>query len=358
MWVMGLGRERSPHASPPSLEPLDKKGIPSASKKKNKRIAPVLIAGGIAGAAIFGDGFSKDMHIAQGNSEPMIVGHGFSGGGGALSRNEIPPPIEAVTFNTASGSPRIKTPQAEFVNLPFYQKAINGASDAPIIGLQEVGPAQHKKISEMAKKNDNFSYIYINSKGSNDGNLLIIPKRYEVLEGNSSPYQLDVQVNGMKSSLLSGAFKPQDVGQLYPRMWSEARLKDRVSGNVFTVFNTHLSYVQSIQRFQSDVLFEKVRDAKKHGPVLLMGDLNADTRSFATNGKRLQANIAEAGMTDVSPRGKMNIDYVLGSGFKKIEGKILHELSLPGSPTAEQVSDHYAEQVVVRFDHVIQPKAT
>lgn len=338
MGDMGFGRERSHHASPPALELLENKRLP--------RTAKVLIASGLVGAAVFAgsnvsidDGFSKETYIAHSLPDVAVAAQGLSVRGGALPKEEI----TVVTLNTASGSDKITTPQPAFLKLPFYQKAINGDPDAPIIGLQEVGPAQAEKVAELAKKSGNFSYSYINSRASNDGNLLIVPKRFEVLKSESSPYPLEAQVKGMVHSLGTGKLKLKDMGQLYPRMWSEMRVKDRVTGEVFTVGDTHLSYNPEIQRHQLDIVSERMEEAQKYGPVLYVGDFNADTRSKEYHGKNLLAKMEKAGMTDMSPQGRMNIDYVWASGFKSVGKEVL--ISPPGIK-----SDHDGEKVIMRMD--------
>jgi hypothetical protein len=114
---------------------------------------------------------------------------------GLLGDKQKPLPVEIITFNTGSGNPKIKTPQEEFVDLPFYQKAIKGEPDAPIIGLQEAGPAQVKALYEETKNTGNVSYEYIRSNFSKGGNLLIIPKRFDVLKSKSTPYSWLDQAN-------------------------------------------------------------------------------------------------------------------------------------------------------------------
>jgi hypothetical protein len=51
------------------------------------------------------------------------------------------------------------------------------------------------------------------------------------------------------------------------------------------------------------------------------------------------------------PGGRENIDYVLTAGFEPVSSRLWtgDSLALPGSPNAETVSDHYAEDDVVRY---------
>lgn len=269
---------------------------------------------------------------------------------GLLEDKQKPFPIEIITFNTGSGNPKIKTPQHEFVKLSFYQKVIKGDPDAPIIGLQEAGPEQVKALYEATKHTDNVSFEYIRSNFSKGGNLLIVPKRFDVLESKSTPYSWVNQTKGIVASLGDADF---DASQMWPRMYSEMKLRDSLSGKIFTVFNTHLSYVNDIQDEQAEELFSKISKAKKEGPVVLLGDLN-DNNYLPADVGRLTSKIRGVGLSDMGPkeppRRKTNIDYVLASGATSIKKEYLYDLSLPGSPTAEQVSDHYAEANWIQFN--------
>ena len=86
--------------------------------------------------------------------------------------------VRVVTFNTAAGNPRIKTPQAAFLQLPFYVEAFDGAPQAPILALQEVGPAQARALKERARQGG-FALLQLSRPGL--GNALVVPDRYEVL---------------------------------------------------------------------------------------------------------------------------------------------------------------------------------
>lgn len=324
-----------------------------SSHRCMRRENKVLAASGIALALLGGGavGFEKSYTTKTviTKSEPEPEAHG-----GLLAKRDIASPIEVVTFNTASGNPTIKTAQKEFLKLPFYQQTINGEPDAPIIGLQEAGPAQVEALSKLAK-NGNFSFIYSRSVFSDGGNLLIVPKRFEVLQGKSERYSLTSGIVGIAGSVKAGEFHRNDLSQMYPRMVTEAKLKDKVSGKTFIVFNTHLSYTKSIQQRQSDELFAYIAEANKKGPVVVLGDLNADSHNPYLHGGLLKKHIENAGLSDMgpqsAPRKRGNYDYVLAKGFESVDSRYLFDLSLSGSPTAEQVSDHYAEGDRIRFNH-------
>lgn len=328
------------------------KGEPPRFSKKNKlKIAAAglgaAIALGVGGGLVFmSEGFSSQTSIAQpiSDSEASVLKHNLKDKLNAeklLGDPQKPLPIEVITFNTASGNPAIKTPQREFVDLPFYKKIILGAPDAPILGLQEAGPAQ---VQELAKhqKEGKYSYAYIKADSSKGGDLLIIPKRFEVLESKSERYSMPGQIKGVVNAIPDNDFDPS---QIMPRMYNEMKLKDKLSGKEFTIINTHLCYVNDIQATQADELFAKIKKAEKEGPVILMGDLNDNNNLPVVKG-RLTGRITDAGLSDMgpirSPWKKTNIDYVLTKGFSSLKKEYLYYANK---------SDHYPEADLIQFNN-------
>src|SRR5918994_202687 len=103
--------------------------------------------------------------------------------------------IRVVTFNTAAGNPRIKTPQASFLELPFYREALEGAPGAPVLALQEVGPAQ---AAALRKATTSARILQLRRPGL--GNALVIPARYEVVEARRGYFVLS-QLRGLADGL-------------------------------------------------------------------------------------------------------------------------------------------------------------
>lgn len=275
-------------------------------------------------------------------------------------------PIRMITFNTAVGNPKIKTPQEAFLQLPFYQDVIQGRPNAPIVNLQEVGPRQLEAL-QAAEKKGNFRMFYIGRPGGSQGgqyNVMLIPNRFEVVAGDSH-YFGGAHAKGLAKSVFGwakGGFKGKPPSQwVEPRMWTNVRLKDKQSGKVFTVMNTHLSTDPNIRLEQARKLRDEVVKAKKHGPVVLAGDLNvrapgernSDPRQNATDEKvrKLLWTIMKDMGANQEKMDKPNIDFVLGTGFTSKSTNIYQgtELSLPGLPTADKISDHYAEENVLEF---------
>ena len=84
---------------------------------------------------------------------------------------------------------------------------------------------------------------------------------------------------------------------------------------------------------------------------MLAGDLNVPTRH--PRGLDVEiARHARAASRDVGGTRKPRIDYVLADGFTPVSARRWtgDSLSLPGSPNAETVSDHYAEDALLCFE--------
>ena len=286
-----------------------------------------------------------------------------------VSAAQDAPPVRVVTFNTACGNPKIRTKQTDFPELPFYQDLIQGRPNAPILSGQEIGPEQAKRLQELSK-NGNFTVVHAAAK-FNQGNVLLIPKRYQVLDADNHRF-VGSHLEGLGKTLLGWVRHghlpslSELSGAVEPRMYSEVKLKDRLTGKTFTVLGTHLaSSLPQMKLAQAKVLMQAASDAKKDGPVILAGDLN--TRTTATDDGKSGWNEAQAldgqirvlfekdGFADMGSPGRAgsrtNIDWVLSSGFNADETQLWtgDAMSLPGSPNAETVSDHYAEDDLLSY---------
>lgn len=262
-----------------------------------------------------------------------------------------------ITFNTAVGNPRIETPQRAFLELAFYRDVIDGRSEAPILALQEVGPEQARALKNAAA-NGRFRVLHIQRPGQ--GNALLIPQRFQVLSRRSR-YLLTSQLRAIVAALwraARGRGRPdhRQLGEL--RMFNEARLRDTRCSRVFTVFNTHLSADPHLRVAQARELFGRAHAARRRGPVIVAGDLNTravehpDLRQRRADAqvRALFAPLEDMGAAAVDQR-RPKIDYVLAEGFAPVSTRLYtgDSLQLPGLPTAEVISDHYAEEDVLRY---------
>ncbi|MBM3269139.1 MAG: endonuclease/exonuclease/phosphatase family protein [Candidatus Sericytochromatia bacterium] len=271
-----------------------------------------------------------------------------------------PPPIRVITFNTAVGNSKIKTPQASFPDLPFYQEIINGHPDAPILAGQEIGTRQLDRLKALSK-NGSFQVVATYAHPG-QANMVLVPRRFEVLGYQHRTYgmsHLRGFWNGLKG-WFTGKGTPHWSQMFEPRKYTELRLRDRESGREFTLFNTHTSYYGPLKVEQNTQLFAAARAAKARGPVIVAGDLNTRAADNARPDKydsdaRVLAQMGD--FKDMGPPSKSqwprpNIDWILADGFSPVTSRVHtgDSLSLPGSPNAELVSDHYAEEDTLRFD--------
>ena len=271
--------------------------------------------------------------------------------------NGAPDTLRVITFNTAVGNPRIRTPQRAFLELPFYREVIEGSAEAAILALQEVGPEQAEALKQAAGAGS-FRVIHIQRPGQ--GNALLVPRRFEVLRQRSR-YFVTSQLVAVGRSLwrwVRGGRRPDHRQLAEPRMWSEARLRDRRSGRTFSAFNTHLSGDPIARVEQARALFRRARAARRDGPVIVAGDLNTrmvdtedpeQSRADATI-RTFFGSLRDMGASAPDP-GRPSIDFVLADGFEAVSARHYtgDSLQLPGLPSAEVISDHYAREHVLRF---------
>ncbi|MCP9488683.1 MAG: endonuclease/exonuclease/phosphatase family protein [Solirubrobacteraceae bacterium MAG38_C4-C5] len=276
---------------------------------------------------------------------------------GAAGPEHAPDHLRVITFNTAAGNPRIKTAQRAFLELPFYREVIEGRSEAPILALQEVGSQQARALKHAAA-NGRFRLVHIQRPGQ--GNALLIPQRFQVLSRRSR-YLIAGQLRGIIGALwraARGRGRPDHRQLAELRMFNEARLRDERCGRVFTVLNTHLSAEADLRVVQAREFFGRAHAARRHGPVIVTGDLNTRTVEHPdllqaradARVRALFAPLKDMGAAAVDPR-RPKIDYVLADGFAPVSARLYtgDALQLPGLPTAEVISDHYAEEDVLRF---------
>ena len=257
--------------------------------------------------------------------------------------------VRVITFNTAAGNRKIKTNQADFVTLPFYREAFADARGAPLLALQEVGPAQSRALDRDA---GSARVIQVRRPGL--GNALVVPARYAVLSSRRRFY-LGAQLLGILDALRRWARREREpnwrqFGEL--RMWIEARLLDRASGRRFTLINTHLSVEPALKVAQARTLASPRAGRRRTRP----GDPGRRPQRPGRQHARARRRGGAAARAlprhgHERPPRRPNIDYVLAEGFEPVSSRIWSgdALQLPGSPNAEAVSDHYAEDDVLRY---------
>jgi endonuclease/exonuclease/phosphatase family metal-dependent hydrolase len=258
--------------------------------------------------------------------------------------------VRVVTFNAAAGNPRIKTVETEFLQLPFYREALTNAPGAPILALQEVGNGQAAALSAAAGTGH---CTILQKRRPGLGNALVIPARYRVLRARRRYYVL-AQLRGLADGLRWWATEQhrpnwRQFGEL--RIWVEAHVRDTLTQREFTVITTHLSVEPSLKHRQAAAAVGRALRAARRHPVVLAGDMNVPTTPAGRDIPihALLHRLIDAGTA--KPGKRPNIDYVLVDGFEPVSSRqwMGDSLSLPSSATADLISDHYAEDDVLRY---------
>ena len=257
------------------------------------------------------------------------------------------PEVRVITFNAASGNPRIRTRQSDFLKLPFYREALEGGPGAPLLALQEVGTEHSRALRRAAAESTGTA---LQARRPGQGNALVVPDRYEV-RSHRRGYYVIAQIRGLLDGLRTGRRNWRQYGEL--RMWIEARLHDRAAGRELTVLNTHVSADGSLKVPQTRAIVDRALAAAARGPVILAGDFNVPKRNQRgrdVEAAALLARLRDAGTAE-PPGGRENIDYVLTAGFEPVSSRLWtgDSLALPASPNADAVSDHYAEDDIIRY---------
>jgi endonuclease/exonuclease/phosphatase family metal-dependent hydrolase len=240
------------------------------------------------------------------------------------------PDVRVITFNAAAGNPRITTPQEHFLTLPFYEEAFAGGENAPILALQEVGPAQAKALE---KRHGTATVLQKRRPGL--GNALVIPDRYELLDHRAA-YYTGPHVRGVVHALRHGRRNWRQYGEL--RMWIQARLRDTAADRDLTVITTHTSADGDLKVPQIAAV---VRRALAAGtPTVLAGDLNVPTGR--RGGLDVPAGHHLARLADVASQ-RARIDYVLAHGFEPVSARAWTDI------LERRISDHAPEDDVLRY---------
>lgn len=180
-----------------------------------------------------------------------------------------PPTIQVMSWNVRYDNPR------DGVNAWKHRRdwvaEIINKQKADIAGLQEVLPGQLVDLRKRLPEMDVYGV------GRDDGRkrgehvpILFRRKRFELLK--KSTFWLSQNPNKPGS---------RDWGAAITRIASWVQLKDRRSGMVFYVINTHFDHRGTLARAKSaELLTAQLRTRFNDHPVILMGDFNTTPGSI------------------------------------------------------------------------------
>lgn len=147
------------------------------------------------------------------------------------------------------------------------------------------------------------------------------------------------------------------IGSVFPRIATIAVLKDKETGTLFTVCNTHLDHISGRIRFKQACVLQKELEKRKKGEFLIVtGDFNSvllqpplQLLLAKENPLCLQPTVCEADsctlrfFTHGLPRHTLAIDHILISrSLKPVKTEIIHSLFMGVYP-----SDHYPTIVTI-----------
>ena len=220
---------------------------------------------------------------------------------------------------------------------------------ADVIGLQE---ALRGQLDELRAALPMYAEVGV---GRDDGReageyaaILFNVTRFELLAFSTFWFSDTPAVSGSRS-----------WGNNVTRICSWARLRDRVAGRSFYVYNVHLDHESQPSRERSVAALKDSIRARRfpEEPVIVTGDFNAGEDNPAARGVAPEFHdayrVLYPGDSSVGTfkgfRGDSTgpkIDFVfLGVGFEAVEARI----DRARTPAGRNLSDHFPVTAVVRF---------
>jgi len=221
-----------------------------------------------------------------------------------------------------------------------------------ILGLQEVVPLQLSYLKTNLPDYDFFG-TGRNADGTDEGCYIFYQKKV---------LQIDSVHSGTKwYSSTPDIPGSNDMGDLYKRIVTFARFKTIGTNQYFYHFNTHLTYLDSIQPRYIDFLSGVIKNRDTEDAFILTGDFNADESSPAI--KRLKENFVNKKLVDtyrqIDPAGVVGtfqafkgrtdgkkIDYIF---IEADQFQTLHATCDSTELNGKYPSDHHPMNAVLRF---------
>lgn len=221
-----------------------------------------------------------------------------------------------------------------------------------ILGLQEIIPLQ---LAYLKTNLPDYHYFGTgrNADGADEGCYIFYKRNVLSIDSTHSGTKWYSSTPDIPGS--------NDMGDLYRRIVTFARFKTIKTNQYFYHFNTHLTYIDSIQVRYIDFLSDIIKNRSKQEPFILTGDFNADESSPAI--KAFKKNFKSKKLVDtyreidsksvISTFNAFNgttdgkkIDYifVVADKFKTIQASC-DSTNLNG----KYPSDHNAMNAIIQF---------
>ena len=223
--------------------------------------------------------------------------------------------------------------------------------DPDIIGFQEIIPMQLEYLSNNLPI---YNYFGIGREADGKGEACYIFYKKFV-------FAIDSLNSGTKwYSSTPNVPGSADMGDIYKRIITFARLKQLANNKYFYYFNTHLTYIDSIQKYHIAHLTNIINSRNPNDPFILSGDFNADELSVAIHDLK---NNVPAPMVDtyrkIHPNDTIStfngfvgnndgrkIDYIFiqDKSFNVVDAALINNYKNEKYP-----SDHFPITTVIRF---------
>jgi endonuclease/exonuclease/phosphatase family metal-dependent hydrolase len=157
-----------------------------------------------------------------------------------------------------------------------------------ILGFQEIIPLQ--LVYLKANLTDYYYYFGTgrNADGTDEGCYLFYKKNVLIIDSIHSGTKWYSSTPDIPGS--------NDMGDLYKRIVTYARFKIIKTNKYVYHFNTHLTYLDSLQVRYVDFLSNVIKNRTIRDPFILTGDFNADELSPAIT--KLKANFTSEKLVD------------------------------------------------------------
>jgi endonuclease/exonuclease/phosphatase family metal-dependent hydrolase len=147
-------------------------------------------------------------------------------------------------------------------------------TNSDIIGFQEVIPLQWEYLKNELPNYNSFG-TGRDADGNGEGCYIFYKKNLFEIDSTNSGTKWYSSTPDVKGS--------NDMGDLYNRVITFARFKIINTNKFFYHFNTHLTYLDSLQIRYVNFLSNVIKKRDIHDPFILTGDFNADEKSEAIN---------------------------------------------------------------------------
>ena len=156
-----------------------------------------------------------------------------------------------------------------------------------ILGLQEIIPLQ---LTYLKTNLPDYNYFGTgrNADGTDEGCYIFYKRNVLTIDSIHSGTKWYSSTPDVPGS--------NDMGDLYNRIVTFARFKTIKTSKYFYHFNTHLTYLDSIQIRYIDFLSDVIKNRTMQDPFILTGDFNADELSPAI--KELKKNFTSEKLVD------------------------------------------------------------